>query len=84
MRQPIGNRAHRYRRGIGCQQTVIGDEGFELLKQAALDVDVFNNRLDHQTRGGGAVERVDGFDPGQYLCGIVLAEFAPGDQFLEA
>lgn len=62
------------------QHTVVGDDGLQLFKEAALDVKFLDNGFDHQPHGRRRVERADGLNARQRLCHGFSTELALGSQ----
>ena len=83
MRETVCDCTDRYRGRIGCEHTVIGDDGFELLQQAALGLELFEDCLDYQSGARGRVEAGDRFDPLKRQGCVVRTELALRNQFFE-
>ena len=57
------DRGDRKRAGVGRQDGVVADDRFQLGEEAALAVEVFDDRFDDQPRAGELRERADGPQP---------------------
>ena len=75
MRQAGGDRGDGQRRRVGRQDAIGPDDPFELRQQRTLDVDVFDDRLDHQAAGRKVhqLRRLDTRGHGARRFGVHLA-----------
>ena len=54
--RPLRERGDRDRRGVRREHAVVADDAFELAEQAALGLEVLDDRLDDEACAGGVVE----------------------------
>jgi hypothetical protein len=66
--------------GVGRQDGVGADDAFKLGEQAALDVEILDNRLDHQPGGGKVGQAVHGGQPIERRVALRRRPFAFVDQ----
>ena len=58
-----GDRRHGERRGVGGENAIVGDDGFEVGEQPLLGLDLLDDRFDHDIGARHGIEPVDDREP---------------------
>ena len=80
---PLGEAGDRQRRGVGAEQSIVGDDLLDPTEGLVLQLLVLEDRLDDEVSALGQIERVGRGDAGEHLIASGLGHLAPRDGLVQ-